>query len=232
MPGKKYIMWNGSVNLDCPESGYFATLKAEEKHGKINAISGTVYHKDDPSKIVYKLEGVCGQETRYWSPDSPNDTKVLLDNTSQVDAYIQYLPGNLRSDLDSLRLWVPVTNAIIKNNMDDADVEKKKIEADQRIRYHEKINISGKKDEGTHFQKDSDGKWIFKNNLSLIELVGDRMNQNQPKTDESIRDSKRMRHSSRKKSSRNKMRVNRQPQDLPLPTAVEESVVPDKDTIE
>jgi len=226
MPGKKYIMWNGTVNLDCPESGYCATLKAEEKHGKINALSGTVFHKDDPSKIVYKLEGVCGLETHYWSPDSPNDTKTLIDNTSLEEAYIQYLPGNLRPDLDSLRLWVPVANAIIKNNMDDADVEKKKIEADQRIRYHEKNN-NGKKDEGTYFQKESDGKWIYKNNLSLIELVG--MNQNQSKADE-IRESKRIRHSSRKKSTRNKMKVNRPAQDLPA--AVEESVVPDKDTIE
>jgi len=227
MPGKKYIMWNGTVNLDCPESGYCATLKAEEKHGKINALSGTVFHKDDPSKIVYKLEGVCGLETHYWSPDSPNDTKTLIDNTSLEEAYIQYLPGNLRPDLDSLRLWVPVANAIIKNNMDDADVEKKKIEADQRIRYHEKNN-NGKKDEGTYFQKESDGKWIYKNNLSLIELVG--MNQNQTKTADEIRESKRIRHSSRKKSSRNKMKVNRPAQDLPA--AVEESVVPDKDTIE
>jgi len=228
MPGKKYLMWNGSVNLDCPESGYFATLKAEEKHGKINAISGSVFHKDDPSKIVYKLEGVLGQETRYWSPDAPNDMKVLIDNTSLDEAYIQYLPGNLRSELDSLRLWVPVANAIIKNNMEEADVEKKKIEADQRTRYHEKLN-SGKKDEGTYFQKDSDGKWIFKNNLSVIELVG--LNQNQSiKTDENIRDSKRIRHSSRKKSSRNKMRVRQTREDLP--SAVEEAVTPDKETIE
>jgi len=43
MPGKKYIMWNGSVNLDCPESGYGATIKVEEKHGKVNAISGSVF---------------------------------------------------------------------------------------------------------------------------------------------------------------------------------------------
>jgi len=55
------------------------------------------------------------------------------------------------------------------------------------------------------------------------------MNQNQSKPDE-IRESKRIRHSSRKKSSRNKMKVNRPAQDLPA--AVEESVAPDKDTIE
>jgi len=228
MPGKKYTMWNGSVNLECPESGYCASLKAEEKHGKINALSGTVYNKDDPSKIVYKLEGVCGQETRYWSPDSPNDTMVLIDLSSLEEAYLQYLPGHLRTELDSIRLWVPVANAIITNNMDDADVEKKKIEADQRIRYHEKLN-SGKKDEGTYFQKDSDGNWTFKNNLSLIELVGMNQKQNQSKPDEveNIRES-RKRHS-RKKSSRNKMRVRQ----LDLPSAVEESLAPpDKETIE
>jgi len=149
------------------------------------------FHKDDPSKIVYKLEGVCGQETRYWSPDSPNDIKVLIDNASLEESYIQYLPGNLRSELDSLRLWVPVANAIIKNNMDEADTEKKKIEADQRIRYQEKLN-SVKKDEGAYFQKGSDDKWIFRNNISLVDLWM-KQNQNQPKSDE-----KRIRHSSRK----------------------------------
>jgi len=168
-PGPKYIMWVGDVRLSCPESGYYATIQTNEKRHKVNSISGAIYHQDNPDKPIYKFEGVCGKQTLYWSPDSEKEKEILVDHSLLKEAYIQYLPPSLRSEMDSMRLWVPVANAIIENDMATADEEKKKIEEDQRSRITEKgsENI----DSGAHFQKTS-GTWKFKENLSLVDLVG------------------------------------------------------------
>jgi len=87
------------------------------------------------------------------------------------EAYIEYLPKQLRPEFDSLRLWVPVANAIIKNDMITADQEKKKIEEAQRVRLAEK-NGSENQEEGTYFRKDPNSTtWQFKDNVSVPELL-------------------------------------------------------------
>jgi hypothetical protein len=126
MPGKKYIIWNGEVKISCPQSGLIASIITEERYYRVNGIQGVVYHRDDPNKIIYKIDGVCGQKTLYWSLDKPKDKRLLIDHSQYKEAQIQYLPRHLRSEFDSLRLWVPVVDAIIKNDMPTADNEKKK----------------------------------------------------------------------------------------------------------
>jgi len=125
-PGPKYIMWIGDVKLSCPESGYFATIQTNEKRHKVNSITGAIYHQDHPDKPIYQFEGICGKQTHYWSPGSEKETEILLDHSLLKEAYIQYLEPSLRPELESMRLWVPVANAIIDNDMATADVEKKK----------------------------------------------------------------------------------------------------------
>jgi len=132
-----------------------------------------VYHRDDPNKLIYKLDGVCGQKSFYWSLDKPKDKRLLIDHSQYKEAFIQYLPKHLRTELDSLRLWVHVADAIIKNDMPTADNEKKKIEAAQRIRGAKKIN-AGKQDEGLYFKRDPDSlnaNWQFRYNVSLIDTI-------------------------------------------------------------
>jgi len=173
MPGKKYFIWNGDIKISCPGSGYEASLTFEDRSYRVNGIQGSVYHKDDPNKKIHIIDGICGQTSQYWSPENPLEKKTLIDHTQLKEAYIQYLPGHLRPEFDSLRLWVPVVDAIIKNDMNTADQEKKKIEENQRVHLAEKIS-TGKEDEGTYFKKvldSTDATWQFKNNVSVSELL-------------------------------------------------------------
>jgi hypothetical protein len=173
MPGKKYILWSGEVKVSCPQSGYIATLITEERYYRVNGIQGYISHRDDPNKRIYQIDGVCGQKTFYWNPEKPKEKILLLDLSLYKEASIHYLPRHLRSEFDSLRLWVPVVDAIVKNDMDTADREKKKIEAAQRIRGTEKVN-SGKQDEGTYFKRDPDSlnaNWQFRDNVSVADLI-------------------------------------------------------------
>jgi len=171
MPGRKYIYWNGEIKISCPESGYVASLTFEERPYRVNGIQGCVYHKADPNKNIYIIDGICGQTSQYWTPENPLEKKTLIDHSQLKEAYIEYLPSQLRPEFDSLRLWVPVANAIIKNDMITADQEKKKIEEAQRVRLAEK-NGSENQEEGTYFRKDPNSTtWQFKDNVSVPELL-------------------------------------------------------------
>jgi len=171
MPGKKYIIWNGEVKISCPQSGFVASIMTEERYYRANGIQGVVYHRDDPNKMIYQFNGVCGQKTNYWPIGKEKEKKVLIDHSILKEAYIQYLPRHLRSEFDSLRLWVHVADAIIKNDMARADSEKKKIEAAQRIRQQDKYK-GGKQDEGFHFKRDPDDlyTWHFRYNTLSIKF--------------------------------------------------------------
>jgi len=125
MPGKKYIIWTGEVRISCPQSGYVASILPEERYYRVNGIQGAVFHRDDPNKHIYKLDGVCGQKTFYYTPDK-KEKRLLIDHSLLKEAFINYLPRHCRTEFDSLRLWVPVVDAIIKNDMPTADAEKKK----------------------------------------------------------------------------------------------------------
>jgi len=95
---------------------------------------------------------------------------------------IQYLPEEVQSDLNSLKLWMPVKHAIIRNDMAGADEEKKKIEADQRMRqtirrtegtwkdakhfiFRPKDNIANQV--LTEEEELEKGIWEFKNNFNV-----------------------------------------------------------------
>jgi len=171
MPGKKYMIWNGEVKISCPESGYEASIITEERYGHVNGIKGTIHHQDEPHKLIYKLEGVCGQKTNYWQVGKEKEKDILIDHSALKESYIDYLPRNLRTEYDSLRLWVPVVNEIIKDDMEQADLEKKTIEAAQRVRSAEKKSAK-KLDEGIYFKRDSgNDTWQFRNNVSVLDII-------------------------------------------------------------
>jgi hypothetical protein len=171
MPGKKYMIWNGEVKISCPQSGYEVSIITEERYGRVNGIKGTVYHQDEPNKHIYKFEGVCGQKTNYWQVGKEKEKDILIDHSALEESYIDYLPRNLRTEFDSLRLWVPVVKEIIKDDMEQADLEKKKIEAAQRVRSAEKKSAK-KLDEGIYFKRESGSDiWQFRNNVSVQEII-------------------------------------------------------------
>jgi len=78
-----------------------------------------------------------------------------------------YIPEEHLTELSSLRLWAPVNQAIVDNDMRTADAEKKRIEADQRIRLSD-LKEQGLEDErAEHFEILEDQLWHFKDNISL-----------------------------------------------------------------
>ena len=90
-----------------------------------------------------------------------------------------------------MEVWKHCSKALIADDMKIADEEKKKVEADQRVREAKRkadvlsslisfnvvisIHFQGLMDEGTYFVKDKnslDGDWEFRDNIDLVTLFG------------------------------------------------------------
>jgi hypothetical protein len=168
--GKKYLMWIGGMRIDCEESGYYADIEYSEK-SKNNIFSGTLRHKDSDD-VIYEFEGVCGEVLYYFPPGEKDEKKVLVDLSDIEDRVVYYQTEEQLLDMASIKLWKPVNEAIVNNDMKRADQEKKGIEKDQRKR------IADKKENGTeetadYFEKNlDDNHWYFKDNISLSEFFG------------------------------------------------------------
>jgi hypothetical protein len=88
--GKKYIMWEGEVTIECPANGIVATLKFAEK-SKDNVVTGKVTNLET-DEVVYDIKGICGKEIYYFPPGKQAEQKLLIDVVKEPMANVQYLP--------------------------------------------------------------------------------------------------------------------------------------------
>jgi len=175
--GEKYIMWHGDVTISCSDNQLSANIRLFEVEGR-NLLEGEILDNGTP---LYHLSGVAGKKT-YYQEHGSDEKKLLVDISTYTDSVIQYLPEEVQSEFNSLKLWMPVKQAIIRNDMVVADEEKKKVEADQRMRQSirrsegtwkdAKYFIFKPKDSNTnHVEMEEEelekGTWEFKNNFSI-----------------------------------------------------------------
>jgi len=173
--GVKYFMWEGEFSVECKKTGFSATLFAHEEDENTNRLTGKIYLHD---KLLYELNGVCGGSTHIWAPGEENKKRELT-NGHCIIPEIHYGPKETRVNMDSLKLWRPVAQAIIDADMPRADEEKKVIEQAQRVR--ERRREAAGEDYNAQFftaQKDDEGKivsWVFNTNLSVDPAFLDKM---------------------------------------------------------
>jgi len=174
--GDKYLMWHGTLTITCTKNNYIAKIVFSEVQNR-NLIEGEILEGDKP---LFKISGYAGQKS-YLRDISKEDfeDKLLVDISSYKDNTIFYLPAEVQTAFNSLKLWKPVKEAIINNDMTLADEEKKKIEADQRVRQKQRLSSGDWKDaqyfvfhpkeeEGlTEEEILERGVWEFKNNFSI-----------------------------------------------------------------
>lgn len=176
--GERYLMWYGGVTIACPDSGYSAYVELKEEDGR-NLILGQVF--DSNKNVIYNLSGFAGQTTYLQKPNS-NQKTVLVDITKYQENIITYMPEDVQEEFSTLKVWVPVKNAIVDNDMVRADETKKVIEADQRVREAAK-KADGLVNEGRYFYRpktdaedanhETEEKarinWIFRDNVKIDE---------------------------------------------------------------
>jgi len=116
----------------------------------------------------------------YWdvANNSKKKEKMELYNFSNFpNEKISYLPPDARVPLNSLKLWKPVADSVILNDMEAADLAKKKIEHEQRIREKNR-ETDGESYKGIYFSQQKEGEsvnWSFngstKINKEYIEML-------------------------------------------------------------
>jgi len=143
--GEKYLMWEGAVTITCVETGFSSRIVLKEEDHR-NVISGQIFDKDNT--VIYEISGVAGKQAFIEKPGG--EKTELIDVSSCVENKIYYLPTAAQKPFSTLNVWVPVKDAIIKNDMPVADEEKKKIEADQRVRQAAK-KAAGEMEKGNYF---------------------------------------------------------------------------------
>eukprot|EP01128_Nolandella_sp_AFSM9_P010069 TRINITY_DN685_c0_g1_i1.p1 TRINITY_DN685_c0_g1~~TRINITY_DN685_c0_g1_i1.p1 ORF type:complete len:932 (+),score=257.28 TRINITY_DN685_c0_g1_i1:84-2798(+) len=171
--GKRYISWTGEIEITCPDSGYVCRIKTVDK-SKTNKLSGSIFKESDPDTILYNLEGVCGVSTSYFAPSKPDVKTLLIDHDNIEYPPIHYLHPKYRTRFESMEVWKNVNKAILDSDMKTADSEKKKVEAEQRVREAKKKE-AGLMDQCYYFVRDPDSleaNWEFRDNLEIRQLVG------------------------------------------------------------
>jgi len=181
--GDKYLMWSGAVTITCSDNNFVANIRLSEESGR-NLINGEILEGETN---LYRLHGLAGQKAYIvdLSKQQPvgeglEEGELFVDISNYKDNTIFHIPNEVQSPFSSLKLWRPVKEAIIKNDMAVADEEKKKIEADQRIRQRTRLETGAWKDaqyfhfsnknpeEGlTEEEEVQRGTWEFKDNFTI-----------------------------------------------------------------
>lgn len=147
--GTKYIMYEGKFELYSPESGYRAEINMVEEEGERNAFSGTIWRHTAP---VYAFSGTVGRHGDLYPVADPATTRRFFDMSKHHSPTVSYLPPKQQLPFESMRVWARSNKAIIDNDVVLADEEKKKVEAEQRLRQRAK-HEGGKEDEARYFRR-------------------------------------------------------------------------------
>jgi hypothetical protein len=174
--GTKYIMWNGSLTIECPDSGYMAVITCSEQN-KDNHIEGHISKINTPDNIVYEFSGSAGELIQYYKPGSKKK-RPLLDFVSLVPNHLNYPSPELLPELSSYNIWHEVNDAIVADDMPKADQIKLVIEQDQRDRIADQKE-NNTEHTGLHYQQDENGMWHFLNNISLSHYWENQPTENQ-----------------------------------------------------
>jgi len=129
--GTKYVMWNGDISLQCPDTGYSVQLTLSEVDPSHNSGAGKIY-KDGVE--IYEIFGRLGELVEMWPIDSPKQKTALFTKETCRSSAITYPPVSAQVEMDSIRLWKSTSDAIIAADLPTADAEKIKVESSQRAR--------------------------------------------------------------------------------------------------
>jgi len=152
--GTRTMGWTGEVNIICEKTSLVTNLNFK-KHKNRVTIEGAISRYDER---LYDFEGLFMEDPIYVNPCVDYLEKSLLFNEDLIEKLEIIYPTPLEvPELNSFKVWSTVTESIINNDMNLADIEKKRIEAEQRRRTKHWNNNNFQ-----YFAFDEDGnKWVY-----------------------------------------------------------------------
>jgi len=166
--GVKYFMWVGTVEMECPKTGYKLEMTLSEEDENTNRLVGKIKKGDEI--LCMHLRGETGKFTQMWKPGEEDKKEELYNFKDWNYPKINYPKPEEQLPMDSLKLWKPVADPIIENDLWKADLAKKKIEQEQRVRERAR-EAAALEYKGVYFEhkKQEDGTmlWVYNDHDSI-----------------------------------------------------------------
>jgi len=170
--GTKYFMWDGVIEMECQATDYKVTMTLSEENDVTNRLVGkiTKIGENGEEEIIRLLKGITGKITEMWKPGEEEYLEELYNFNNFVPPVLHYPSSECQTSMDSLKLWKTVADPIIRDDMWEADLAKKKIEQDQRVREKAREQ-AGLEYKGVYFehkqQDDGTMLWVFNEQESI-----------------------------------------------------------------
>jgi len=153
--GTRTMGWTGIINITCDKNGLSIPIKFHKSKNRV-LVEGKILRNEEE---LYGFEGYWMEEPLYAYPISePNNKSIMIFDMDSVEkSKINYPEPFQVPDLNTFKVWGTVTESIVQNDMNTADIEKKRIEAEQRRRIKQWNN-----DNFMFFSFDEESqKWVF-----------------------------------------------------------------------
>jgi len=156
--GTRTMGWTGNINITCEKNGLSVPIKFLKGKGKNRVhVEGKIIRNNEE---LYGFEGFWMEQPLYANPISDPNNKgpiLIFDLGTREKSIINYPEPFQVPELNTFKVWGTVTESIISNDMNTADIEKKRIEAEQRRRIK-----NWSKENFMFFSFDEENqKWIF-----------------------------------------------------------------------
>jgi len=142
--GTRTMGWTGNITISCAKTNLVVPLHFEKNRSQV-MVRGKVMLGDVE---IYQFNGLWREQPLYLESVNVEHDKLhgvntpylLFDSKLRVKSNIQYPEKFKVPELNTFKVWGIVTEAIVKNDMNLSDIEKLRIETDQRFRIRTWIN--------------------------------------------------------------------------------------------
>jgi len=164
--GTRTMGWTGNISISCSNTNITVPLTFSKNKNRIT-VSGKIIKNDIE---IFELKGNWREQPIYAQPliESMENNEVLspiliFDPVSREKLEIEYPETFKVPELNTFKVWGIVTEGIVKNDTNLSDIEKQRIEAEQRKRIKSWTN-----DHFIYFKfDDQKDKWVFEKKKKL-----------------------------------------------------------------
>jgi hypothetical protein len=161
--GTRTMGWTGNISITCAKNGLSVPLKFTKNKTRV-FVEGKI---NRGTEELYEFNGFYEEQPLIAYPVTTGDNHsiLLFDKNAVSKSEIVYPFPYKVPELNTFKVWSSVTESIVKGDMNLADIEKKRIEAEQRRRaktWTSNDFIYFKQEEGTN-------RWIFSKKKKEVE---------------------------------------------------------------
>jgi len=151
--GTRTMGWTGDVIVTCEKTNLCTLLNFKKHKNRVN-LEGSMYRDDEK---LYEFDGWFMEDSIFCNPIVDYLPQTVLFDIETIEKSEIIYPTPLEvGELNSFKVWGKVTESIVNNDMKTSDIEKKRIEAEQRKRIKE-WDYS----DFMYFTQNEEDRWIF-----------------------------------------------------------------------